>query len=148
MRILVLCHGNYMRSPAAAAVLRSLGYEHVTSAGFHPRAKVAAGRMRRAMAARGYDLDSHVPQQVTREMLLRHDLILYMDRGNEKRLRAMCDGHLPSTAVCLGAYVSQPRIPDPAFIPSSEQDRFEQVVDLIIAACRGLLATDLENRNK
>lgn len=107
MKVLVVCHGNTHRSPAAAAVLRSCGVD-ATSAGFHIIAGRAAKKMRDAFAVRGYDLESHVPQLVTDELLETADLVVYMDRGN---LRRIPPEHLHKAM----PLVPGRSVPDPAF---------------------------------
>jgi len=136
-KILVLCHGNYMRSPACEAVLLAEGLE-VESAGFHPRAGRAAKKMRLAMAARGYTLEQHKPRMVTEEMVNDARLVLLMDGGNADRFNKMfLEPEQRLKVRCLGHYIQLGRIQDPAF---QSEPRFSEIVDEIIRASAAVAA--------
>ena len=152
MRLLFVCMGNICRSPTAEGLMRHVLLEagldsevEVDSAGtgaWHvgdpadPRARAAAAR-------RGIDLRS-IARQVTREDLDSFDLVLAADIQNQHDLLALA-GDDPVRR----AKVRRLREFDPASVKGGEldvpdpyyggADGFEQVLDIVDAACRGLL---------
>jgi len=87
--VVFVCHGNIMRSPTAAEMLRRrldlLGRNGITvlSAGVYARAgKRADPRMREAARAAGVSLDDHSAQPLTQELVDSADLIAVMDDAN------------------------------------------------------------------
>ncbi len=133
MKVLVLCHGNINRSPAAAAVLARFKDLGVRSAGFREGGERASKKMREAMSARGYDLSAHRSRRVTREDVDWAERILVMDNGNARRFVAEFPDIGPQY---LGLWAIPPvaKIPDPVFLPRGPE--FERVVDLIVQAAR------------
>ncbi|MFJ2981820.1 MULTISPECIES: low molecular weight protein-tyrosine-phosphatase [unclassified Pseudomonas] len=147
MRVLFVCLGNICRSPTAEGVLRhqlqaaGLAEQvHVASAGtgdWHV-GKAPDSRTCKAALARGYDLSQQRAQQVKASHFAGYDLILAMDESNLGHLRAL----RPHTAVGeldlflrrYGAAVDE--VPDPYY---GGTEGFEQVLDLIEAACRELV---------
>ncbi|AXM95876.1 low molecular weight protein-tyrosine-phosphatase [Pseudomonas plecoglossicida] len=147
MRVLFVCLGNICRSPTAEGVLRhqlqvaGLAEQvHVASAGtgdWHV-GKAPDSRTCKAALARGYDLSAQRAQQVKVAHFAEYDLVLAMDESNLGHLQAM----RPQTAVGeldlflrrYGAALDE--VPDPYYGGS---DGFEQVLDLIEAACRELV---------
>jgi len=150
MRLLFVCLGNICRSPTAEGVMRALvrdagaedtievdsagtGSWHVGSAP-DPRAVAAAG-------ARGIAVEG-AARQVRPEDLDEFDLILAMDRANLRALRRLAGG-APADVRLLrefdpaSADAVDLEVPDPYFGSSGG---FEEVLDLVDAACRGLLA--------
>lgn len=139
-KVLVLCHGNKMRSPSAEAVLRACGMD-VESAGFRISSKRAVKKVRDYMAGRGFDLEQHVPRLVTMEMVRNADHVLYMDGGNLRRLKELVASepeHL-ERAHCLGKWGGLKRIKDPAFIPKGDPE-FGMVMNLIIQCSQAFAA--------
>jgi protein-tyrosine phosphatase len=152
VRILFVCMGNICRSPTAEAVMRSIlieeGLEHaveVDSAGtrgWHageppdPRAQAAAG-------GRGIALD-HAARQVTPADFGLFDLLLAMDADNLRDLRQIAPDEealgrarlLREFDPAAGRHDSL-GVPDPYY---GGESHFEEVLDLVDAACRGLLA--------
>lgn len=93
--ILVLCEGNYCRSPMAEFLLKAcLGPGVVVeSAGLGAlHGAAAAPEARALMAERGLDIASHRARQLTAQGALAADLILVMDR----RQKARCEALVPS----------------------------------------------------
>jgi protein-tyrosine phosphatase len=150
VRILFVCMGNICRSPTAEGVLRALvrdaGLEdcvEIDSAGtggWHvgspPDERAAAAALRR-----GITLDG-AARQVTPEDLGAFDLVLAMDRENLRALRAIAPRGLEDRIRLLREY-------DPAAVAAGDLDvpdpyyggerGFDDVLDLVEAACRGLV---------
>ncbi|MDR0276346.1 MAG: low molecular weight phosphotyrosine protein phosphatase [Paucimonas sp.] len=147
MRVLFVCLGNICRSPTAEGVLRHQLTEaglaeviHVASAGtgdWHV-GNPPDSRTRQAAQRRGYDLSAQRAQQVSVADFTRYDLILAMDESNLAHLQAMRPGHASAELdLFLRRYEgAMEEVPDPYY--GGEQG-FEQVLDLIEAACRGLI---------
>ena len=149
VRILFVCMGNICRSPTAEGVMRGLvrdvgledriEIESAGTGGWHvgeppdERATLAAGR-------RGVTL-SGAAQQVTREDFRRFDLLIALDRANLRELLAIAPDEEAAEKVRLlrefdPAASGELDVPDPYY----GGDRgFETVLDLVEAACRGLL---------
>ncbi|MDU9393702.1 low molecular weight protein-tyrosine-phosphatase [Pseudomonas sp. zfem002] len=147
MRVLFVCLGNICRSPTAEGVLR----HQLIEAGLADVIQVASAgtgdwhvgnppdsRTRRAAQLRGYDLSAQRAQQVSREDFSHYDLILAMDKSNLAHLQAMRPGHASAELdLFLRRYEGAlDEVPDPYY--GGEQG-FEHVLDLIEAACRGLV---------
>ena len=152
MRLLFVCMGNICRSPTAEGMMLHLlaeaGLEsqvEVDSAGtgaWHvgdsadPRARAAARR-------RGIDLHS-IARQVTREDLDSFDLVLAADAENQRDLLALAgDDPEQRAKVRLLREFDQASVktgdldvPDPYY---GGADGFDDVLDVVDAACRGLL---------
>lgn len=147
MRVLFVCLGNICRSPTAEGVLR----HQLAEAGLAEVIQVASAgtgdwhvgnppdsRTRRAAQLRGYDLSAQRAQQVNVADFTTYDLILAMDESNLAHLRAMRPGHASAELdLFLRRYDGAvDEVPDPYY--GGEQG-FEQVLDLIEAACRNLV---------
>jgi protein-tyrosine phosphatase len=152
MRLLFVCMGNICRSPTAEGVMRHLLREEgledeivIDSAGtgaWH------AGNPpdRRATAAarqRGIVLDG-AARQVRPSDFEEFDLLLVADRENLADLRAIAPDDAARAKVRLlrefdpaSAGAPDLDVPDPYY---GGPDGFEDVLDLVEAACRGLLA--------
>ena len=147
--VLFVCMGNICRSPTAEAVLRRLVATagggprvHVDSAGTHDY-HVGDPPDRRAQAAgarRGYDLSALRARQLVPDDFERFDFVLVMDERNRRdaaRIRpAMPRAHL-ALLLDFAALPGHREVPDPYYGGPQE---FEDVLDLIEAAARGLLA--------
>ena len=150
IRLLFVCMGNICRSPTGEGVMRRLVRErgledvvHVDSAGtgsWHlgdpPDARATA-----AAAARGVAL-AGAARQVTAADFEDHDLILAADRRNVRDLRSVAPREAFERVHLLRAFDPDSAgapdldVPDPYF---GGDDGFEHVLDLVEAACRGLL---------
>ncbi len=148
--VLFVCMGNICRSPTGEGVFRhyvhqqglngSIRIDSAGTIGFHTGNR-ADPRMRAAASQRGYELTS-LARQVTPTDLETFDLVVAMDRANYNDLGAL---HASPRArlVMLGAFLPEhghddaPDVPDPYY---GGPDGFEEVLDMIEAACPALLA--------
>jgi protein-tyrosine phosphatase len=151
MRILFVCMGNICRSPTAEGVMRGLlraeGLERVVAidsagtggwhAGDPPDSRAVAAARSRDIVVDG------AARQVTDEDFDRYDLLLAMDRENERDLLARApDAQARAKVRLLREF-------DPASVTAGDLDvpdpyyggphGFDRVLDLVEAACRGLL---------
>ena len=151
MRILFVCLGNICRSPTAEGVMRRLiaeagleGEVEVESAGTggwhvgHP----PDDRATSAAAARGIELVGEA-RRVSARDLDRFDLLIAMDRSNLRELLAVAPDEDAAEKVRLlrefdpaSAGAPDLDVPDPYY---GGDHGFETVLDLVEAACRGLL---------
>jgi protein-tyrosine phosphatase len=152
MRILFVCMGNICRSPTAEGVMRGLlreagledavEIESAGTGGWHAgeppdaRATEAAGR-------RGVVLEG-AARQVTPADFEAFDLLVAMDRENLRELLARAPDEEAAEKVRLlrefdpaSADAGDLDVPDPYY---GGERGFERVLDLVEAACRGLLA--------
>jgi protein-tyrosine phosphatase len=152
MRILFVCLGNICRSPTAEGTMRAL----VRDAGLDDQIEIdSAGtgawhvgsspdeRATAAAAGRGIALDG-VARRVTATDFDDLDLLIAMDSANLRDLRALAASDEQRAKVRLlrefdpSADGSRDLdVPDPYYGPG---DGFERVLDMVDAACRGLLA--------
>jgi protein-tyrosine phosphatase len=154
-RVLMVCMGNICRSPTAEAVLR----HKLQQAGLHERVQVdSAGthayhvgsppdeRSQKHARLRGYDLTSLRARKFDPIDLDRFDLVLAMDWDNLALLEEACPADAPSRRKLrrLTEFVSADSthagaqtVPDPYY---GGPAGFDAVLDLVEAACDGLLA--------
>jgi protein-tyrosine phosphatase len=152
VRILFVCMGNICRSPTAEGVMRALvrergleGEVELDSAGtggWHA-GEAPDERATSAARRRGIGLEG-AARQVEPADFERFDLILAMDRENLRALEALApDARARGKVRLLREF-------DPASAESTDLDvpdpyyggarGFDNVLDLVEAACRGLLA--------
>jgi protein-tyrosine phosphatase len=142
VRILFVCMGNICRSPTAEGVMRSLVREEglegrvvIDSAGtggWHAGEPPDA-RATDAAQRRGIELDG-AARQVEPEDFERFDLLLAMDRENLAALRRLAPDDEARGKVRL--LLGDRDVPDPYY---GGARGFEDVLDLVESACRGLL---------
>ena len=140
-KILFVCTGNICRSPTAEGVLRHLAAEmkiplEVASAGtgdWHV-GQAPDERAQHHAKTRGYDLSTQRARQVRKRDFEAFDLIVAMDRGHLEILREHCP---PQHRGKLRMLVNGHDVPDPYY---GGPEGFEQVLDIVEAACLGLLA--------
>jgi protein-tyrosine phosphatase len=150
IRLLFVCMGNICRSPTAEGVMRGLlreqGLEDAVEvdsagtgdwhAGSPPDARAAA-----AASARGVTL-AGAARQITAADFADYDLILAADRRNLGDLQAALPAgaraklHLLREFDPASAGAPDLDVPDPYY---GGDAGFEHVLDLVEAACRGLL---------
>jgi protein-tyrosine phosphatase len=145
--------GNICRSPTAEGMMRHVLAEarldsrvEVDSAGtgaWHV-GESADARARAAARRRGIDLHS-IARQVTREDLDSFDLVLAADAENQRDMLALA-GDDPERRAKVrrlrefdqaSAKTGDLDVPDPYY---GGADGFDDVLDIVDAACRGLLA--------
>jgi protein-tyrosine phosphatase len=151
MRILFVCAGNICRSPTAEGVMRAL----VRAEGLEERFELdSAGTgawhageppdARATAAARARDiLLEGAARRVSAEDFERFDLLLAADRENLRELRARAPDAAARAKVRLlrefdpaSVAAGDLEVPDPYF---DDAVGFERVLDLVTAACQGLL---------
>jgi protein-tyrosine phosphatase len=151
MRVLFVCLGNICRSPTAEGAMRALvreagleGSLELDSAGtgsWHvgspPDARASAAARGRGIALEGS------ARQVRDEDFLDFDLLLAMDSENMRELRQQAPGEAERAKVRLlrefdpaNAGMADLDVPDPYY---GAPGGFEEVFDLVHAACAGLL---------
>lgn len=157
MRILFVCMGNICRSPTAEGMFRhvlaaqapQLQVE-IDSAGTHDY-HVGDPPDRRSIAAakrRGIDLSSLRARSVAAEDFANYDLILAMDEENlsELKRRAPAQHHERIRLMMEFAPLAASRaVPDPYY---GGAQGFEQVLDLLEEAARGLVQELLQRQGR
>ena len=148
MKILFVCLGNICRSPTAEIVFREivareapdLGVE-IDSAGtaaYHVGSPPDS-RTRQAALRRGYDMSALRARVVEAQDFSLYDLILAMDRQNFEvlRQRAPAAAHQRIRMFLeFAPDAGATDVPDPYY---GGPNGFEEVLDLVEAAARGLL---------
>lgn len=147
-QVLFVCLGNICRSPSAQGVFearlaerglqRAYQVDSAGTGGYHAgeppdrRAQAAAHR-------RGYDISGQRARAVRDGDFHEYDLILAMDRSNLANLlqRAPANCRAQVRLFMAGVEGWPQEVPDPYF--GGEQG-FEQVLDMLEAACDALLA--------
>ncbi len=149
----MVCLGNICRSPTAQGVLRQLLKQEapglrveVDSAGtadYHVGAPPDP-RSRRAAMSRGVDLSALRARQVAPQDFAGFDLMLAMDRNNLRALEAMRPAGSRARVQLFLEYAPELgllEVPDPY---EGDARGFEAVLDLSMAASRGLIAALLK----
>ena len=151
MRLLFVCMGNICRSPTAEAVMRAIvaregleGEIEIDSAGtgaWHV-GEAPDRRSTAAARARGIVMEG-AARQVTEADFEAYDLLLAADAQNVAALRALApDDASAEKVVLLREYdpasvaAGDLEVPDPYY---GGPDGFGHVLDLVQAACDGLL---------
>ena len=157
VRVLFVCMGNICRSPTAEGVMRALvaeagldGHVEIDSAGtggWHvgdpPDARSVAAAARRGIALAG------VARQVSGADFERFDLLVALDGSNASGLLAIAPDDASAEKVRLlrefdaaSVQAGDLDVPDPYY---GGEHGFDHVLDLVDAACCGLL-DDLRTR--
>ncbi len=147
--ILFVCTGNICRSPAAEGVLR----DALRRAGLQEQVRIASAgthgyhageppdeRAQRHAARRGYEIGALRARVVARSDFDEFDLILAMDRGHLRilqRLAPQAHRHKLRLFMEYAEGWSEQEVPDPYY---GGPEGFEQMLDMIEAGARGLLA--------
>lgn len=149
MNVLFVCLGNICRSPAAEGIFKKMLKDekidhlvHVDSAGtsgLHS-GEPADARMIDHAAERGYDLTSLSRQFDAPDDFENFDYIIAMDNDNYKNIKDLDYENYYSFKIkkmvefCENIKIDH--VPDPYFGGS---ESFEQVIDILEDACRGLI---------
>jgi len=140
-KVLFVCTGNICRSPTAEGVLRHLAEKmsiavQVESAGTHDYhvGNPPDERAQHHARGRGYDLSAQRARQVRRRDFEEFDLIVAMDRGHLQILQHHCP---PQHQAKRRMLVKGHDVPDPYY---GGPEGFEEVLDMVEAACLGLLS--------
>jgi protein-tyrosine phosphatase len=147
-KILFICLGNICRSPTAEVVLRTLAGREASdlvietdsagTAGYHIGAPPDA-RSQAAARRRGYEMSALRARIVAPEDFEHFDLLLVMDRDNLSTLRARAPREFADRVRLFLEFAPQTNateVPDPYY---GGPNGFEEVLDLVEAATRGLL---------
>jgi protein-tyrosine phosphatase len=148
VRILFVCLGNICRSPTAEVVFRTLAtreapdivleVDSAGTAGYHV-GELPDRRTRQAAARRGYDLSALRARVVEPRDFEHFDLILAMDRENLRALERRAPAHTRERLRLFLEFAPDAgisEVPDPYY---GGPNGFEDVLDLIEAASRGLI---------
>jgi len=148
MKILFVCLGNICRSPTAETVFRQIvareapdlpiEIDSAGTAAYHVGSPPDS-RTRQAALRRGYDMSALRARVIEPQDFSRFDLILAMDRQNVDTLRR----EAPAAAhrrirlfLEFAPDAGETEVPDPYY---GGPNGFEEVLDLVEAAARGLL---------
>lgn len=149
MKILFVCTANICRSPSAEGVFRKLvensplaGQLEIDSVGTHDYhiGEAPDARAIEHAAMRGYDLSHLRARQISPDDFERFDYVLAMDAANMRHLKAICPTRLSEKIELLlnfGGARDEHEVPDPY---GGRPRDFEHALDMIEAACHGLLA--------
>lgn len=148
--ILFVCMGNICRSPSAEGVVRELARREapgmrleLDSAGTHSYhiGHPPDARSVDAARKRGIDLSALRARKLVEEDFTRFDLVLAMDRDNLAAMETLCRPELRDRLRLFMSYASDigiDEVPDPYY---GGPNGFEQVLDLVESAGRGLIET-------
>jgi protein-tyrosine phosphatase len=148
IKVLFVCTGNICRSPTAEGVFRALvaaegldGRIATDSAGTHSYHVGEAPDRRSAAAARsrGIELSDLRARKVRPSDFAEFDLVLAMDRGHAEILARQCPPEHAGRVRLFLDFAPQlglKDVPDPYY---GGADGFEQVLDMVEAASRGVL---------
>lgn len=148
-KILFICMGNICRSPSAEAIMKkllsandldaSVFVDSAGTIGFH-MGESPDPRMKKFAANRGYDLDHSARKFNPDSDFDKFDLILTMDNENFKDISALDKSKKYSnkikkvTGYCTNSNIQE--VPDPYY---GANENFEQVLNILEDACRGIL---------
>lgn len=148
MRILFVCMGNICRSPTAEAVFKHLLAREAPDMQVEVQSAGIGGwhigsppdtRTQAAAKRRGYDMSAQRAQQVSGQHFAHYDLILAMDLENLADLRRRAPPQVHEKIRLFLDFIDGgevDEVPDPYY---GGEAGFEQVLDLVEEASRGLL---------
>jgi len=140
VRVLIVCLGNICRSPLAHGVLRAriaerglgdrISVDSCGTSAYH-NGEQADPNTRRVARRRGVDLEWHRSRQLTDADFFEFDVLVAMDRSNERGIRQRM---LPNSDAKIVRYLDfvedapGPDMPDPYY---GGESGFETVHDLV-----------------
>ncbi|KFZ29200.1 hypothetical protein IDAT_05885 [Pseudidiomarina atlantica] len=141
-RILVVCLGNICRSPTAKFLLQhALPAKQIDSAGItamlHSEGKGwdMDAKARQIAKQNGHEFGSHEAQQLTRELVNQHDLILVMEQEHRQYIGKRYPEAMAKTML-LGHWLAPAKqgkeIPDPY---RRSDEVYQHVFELIEKSC-------------
>jgi protein-tyrosine phosphatase len=154
MKILFVCFGNICRSPTAEIVFREILARETSDLGIEVDSAGTSGyhvgnppdsRTREAALRRGYDMSALRARVVEPQDFRLFDMILAMDRQNLEALHEKAPAAARSRIRLFLEFAPETdvlEVPDPYY---GGANGFEEVLDLIEAAARGLLQHVREN---
>jgi protein-tyrosine phosphatase len=149
MKILFVCLGNICRSPSAEAVLREIAAREAPELSIEVDSAGTAGyhigdppdlRSQEAARRRGYDMERLRARIVQPSDFEKFDLILAMDENNYTILRQRAPAAYRERVRLFLEFApdcGMNEVPDPYY---GGPAGFEQVLDLVEEAARGLLS--------
>ena len=151
VKILFVCHGNICRSPMAAMVFRYLAQQRHVSGEFEVDSAALSSEeigngiyppARRILVKHGVPCTEHRARQITPEDFETADLIIGMEWGHLKKLRALCPKEQQAKLHLLLDFAErQGDIEDPWYT-----DDFDRAYRDILRGCEGLLRNLTETR--
>lgn len=147
--VLFVCTGNICRSPMAAGVFRTLARRAgmtdaftIDSAGTYDGHVGAPASLLAIEAARlrGYDIDDHRSRLLTNEDLVKFDLPLAMDRTHLAAMQWMAPRDRQDRPTLLMKFAPELGVEEVADPYGGPARGYEEALNLIEAACKGLLA--------
>lgn len=150
VNVLFVCMGNICRSPMAEGVfsrdVKTAGFAGkvgIDSAGTHAYhvGKPPDQRGRKAVEKRSVDIETLEARRIEMADFAQFDYILAMDRQNLDMLRYLCPPGRRHTLHLFSEFspkLKSREIPDPY---QGEEKDFEEVLDMIELASRGLVDT-------
>ena len=151
VHVIFVCMGNICRSPMAEAVFHKMVQDagldaHITvdscgTGGWHAGEQPHPGT--RAVLEQHAVPYHHQARQIVRDDLLRADYLVAMDSDNLSEIRRM--GATSAEVALLMSYApgaDAHEVPDPYY-----SNRFDEVYDLVLAGCTGLLAHIRQEEN-
>jgi protein-tyrosine phosphatase len=148
LKILFVCLGNICRSPTAEIVFRDLAAREAPELAIEVDSAGTAGyhigdapdvRTQQAALRRGYDMSALRARILEPQDFGRFDLILAMDRQNLAVLNRRAPAEVRSHIRLFLEFAPEAQVtevPDPYY---GGANGFEEVLDLVEAASRGLL---------
>lgn len=125
---------------AAAGLSREVEVDSAGTHGYHVGAPPDERAQEHALR-RGVDLSALRARQLVAEDFTRFDLVLGMDADNIARAARLCppaERHRLKLLLDYAPHTGMRHVPDPYY---GGEAGFEQVLDLVEAACEGLVAT-------
>ena len=150
IKILFICHGNICRSPMAEFVMKDL----VRQAGLEWKYEIASAATsseelgnpvyppaRRKLAEHGLSCAGKTARRMTRQDYKDYDLLIGMDRMNDRNMHRICGEDPEGKIHLLMDYTDHPgEVADPWYTGD-----FEETWQDVNKGCKGLLAYLEEN---